>query len=103
VNYHLVVTPTADAEAMESFLWYAERSLDAAEKWYSGLDRAMKSLVVKPTRCPVSQEDSEQLGCEVRILLYGKRRGVYRIVFSISDDTVTVLRILHSAQGPIKP
>ena len=103
MNYDLVVTPNADAEAMESFLWYAERSLDAAEKWYSGLERALNSLVVKPTRCPISQEVSEALGCEVRILLYGKWRGVYRIVFSISEDTVSVLRILHSAQGLIKP
>lgn len=101
--YHVVVTPTADAEAMESFLWCAERSLDAADTWYAGLDRALNSLAVNPTRCPVAQEDSEALGREVRILLYGKRRGVYRIVFSISDDTVSVLRILHSAQGPIKP
>jgi plasmid stabilization system protein ParE len=102
VSYNLIVTPTADAEAMEAFRWYAEHSLDAAEKWYAGLNRAMDSLTEKPTRCPVSQEDSEALGCETRILLHGKRRGVYRILFSISGDTVWVLRIVHSARGPLK-
>jgi plasmid stabilization system protein ParE len=75
VNYQVIVTPTADAEAMGAFRWYADRSMDAAEKWYAGLERALSSLAVKPTRCPVSEEDSEVLGCEVRILLYGKRRG----------------------------
>jgi plasmid stabilization system protein ParE len=103
VNYRVIVTPAADAEAMEAFHWYADRSLDAAEKWYAGLDRALNGLAVKPSRCPVSEEDSEVLDCEVRILLYGKRRGVYRIFFSISGDEVSVLRILHSSQGPIKP
>jgi plasmid stabilization system protein ParE len=102
VNYNVIVTPTADAEAMDAFRWYAERSLDAGEKWYAGLEHTMNSLAVTPTPCPVSQDDSEALGCEVRTLLYGKRRSVFRILFSISGDAVTVLRIVHSAQGPIK-
>ena len=101
MNYQVIVTPTADAEAMEAFRWYADRSLDAGEKWYAGLDHAINSLAVTPTRCPVSRQDSEALGCEVRFLLYGKRRGVYRILFSIDGDTVSVLRIRHRAQSPI--
>ena len=103
MSYQVVVTPTADAEALKAFLWYAERSPESAEKWYAGLYRAMDSLTEKPTRCPISREDSEALGCERRILLHGKRRGVYRILFSINGDTVWVLRIVHSARGPIEP
>jgi plasmid stabilization system protein ParE len=102
VSYNVIVTPTADAEAMEAFRWYVERSPDAAEKWHAGLCRAMDSLAEKPTRCPISQEDSKALGCEARILLHGKRRGVYRILFSVIGDTVWVLRIVHSARGPLK-
>jgi hypothetical protein len=64
--------------------------------------RAINKPAKTPMRCPVSQEDSEALGCEVRLLLYGKRRGVYRILFSIVDDTAWVLRIRHSALGPLK-
>jgi plasmid stabilization system protein ParE len=103
VRYHVVVTPTADAEAMEAVEWYFERSADAAERWRSGLDRAIDSLAKLPTRCPVSRDDSATLGCEVRLLLYGKRRGVYRILFSIVGETVWILRIRHSALGPLKP
>ncbi len=101
MKYKVVVTPTADAEALKAFLWYAERSPEAAEKWYAGLYRAIDSLTGKPTRSPISREDSEALGCEVRILLHGKRRCVYRILFSIDGDTVWVLRIVHSARSPI--
>ncbi len=102
MTYKLIVTPTADAEAMEAFAWYAERSEEAAQRWHEGLTRAIDSLARLPTRCPVSEADSRALGCEVRLLLYGKRRGVYRILFSIVGDTVWILRIRHSALGPRK-
>ena len=71
MTYNVIVTPTADAEAMEAVAWYAERSSDAAQRWHERLTRAINSLAKLPTRCPVSQEDSKALGCEVRLLLYG--------------------------------
>ena len=103
MTYSLIVTPTAEEEAMEAVRWYAERSADAAQRWHDGLTKAINSLARLPSRCPVSQADFQALGCEVRQLLYGKRRGVYRTLFTIADDTVWVLRIRHSAQGPLKP
>jgi plasmid stabilization system protein ParE len=99
VSYRVVVTPIADAEAMESFVWYAERSLIAAERWHAGLARAIDRLAEHPERCPVSEEDSAKLGREVRMLLYGRKRGVFRILFTITGDIVRVLRIRHSARG----
>jgi plasmid stabilization system protein ParE len=102
VTYRVLVTPIADAEAMGSFRWYAERSDRIAERWYAGLNKAITGLAKNPGRFPVSQDDSESLGCEARILLYGRRRGVFRILYTISGDTVWVLRIRHSAQGPIE-
>jgi plasmid stabilization system protein ParE len=103
VIYHVIVTPTAEAEALEAFRWYAARSRTAGERWYAGPQRALDGLAKNPGRCPVSEEDSEALGREVRLLLYGRRRGVYRILYAISGDIVRVLRIRHSARGPIEP
>ena len=103
MSYRVIVTPTADAEAMEAFRWYAERSPAAARKWHAGLTRAINRLGAHPERRPVSEEDSEALGCETRLLLYGRRRGVYRILYTIAGDTVWILRIRHSAQEPLEP
>jgi len=64
LTYNVIVTPTADAAAMEAVAWYAERSTDAAQQWHERLTRAINSLTKLPTRCPVSQEDSKALGCE---------------------------------------
>jgi plasmid stabilization system protein ParE len=102
VTYNVIVTPTAEAEAMEAVAWYAGRSEEAALRWHAGLTRAIHSLAKMPTRCPVSKQESEALGCEVRLLLYGKRRGVYRILYSIEGETVWILRIRHGALGSNK-
>jgi len=59
VSYHVIVTPTADAESMEAVHWYAERFPDAAQRRHTGLTRAINSLAKTPIPCPVSQEDSE--------------------------------------------
>jgi plasmid stabilization system protein ParE len=101
VTYRVLVTPIADAGAMESFRWYTERSTTIAERWYAGLNKAIASLAKNPGRFPISEEDSAALACEARILLYGRRRGIFRILYTVSGDTVWVLRIRHSAQGPI--
>ena len=103
MTYHVIVTRTADAEAMEAFRWYAERSPAVARRWYQGLERALEALETQPTRHPVSEDDSDALGRDVRLKLYGRRRGVYRIVFAVEGEIVWVLRIRHSACGSIEP
>jgi plasmid stabilization system protein ParE len=102
VSFRVIVTPTADAETLVAFRWYAERSPAAAGKWREGLTRAINRLSDHPERQPVSEENSEALGCQVRTLLHGRRRGVFRILYTIAGDTVWILRIRHSAQGPIE-
>lgn len=62
MKYRVLVTPTADAEAMAAFRWYAERSVTAAERWYAGLNRAMARLADNPARHAISEDDSEALG-----------------------------------------
>jgi len=39
----------------------------------------------------------------LRELLYGRRRNVYRILFTIDGQTVNVLRVRHSAQNRLTP
>jgi len=58
-----------------------------------------------PTRCPVIPE-ADELGHPTRHLLYGKRTGVYRIIFDIQEESedgprVRVLRIWHGHRDAI--
>ena len=47
--------------------------------------------------------EAKELGYPARHLLYGKRKGVYRIIFHIRDDEhhVRVLRVWHSSRDAI--
>ena len=38
----------------------------------------------------------------LRQMLYGRRRGIYHILFSIEGDIVFLHYIRHSARGPIE-
>lgn len=97
----VVLTRTVAAEAMGANRWYAERST-AAGRWYDGFERSLAKLAEGPNRRPVSEEDSAALGREVRQMPHGRRRGVYRILFAVEGDEITVLRVRHAARGPIE-
>lgn len=103
MNHRVVVTPTARAEAMDAYRWYAKRSPAAARKWRAGPALVIQGLSDDPERQPVSDEDSEVLGCQTRLLFHGRRRGVFRILFTIKEGDVWILRVRHGAQGPIEP
>jgi plasmid stabilization system protein ParE len=102
VTYRVVVTARAPADAIAAFGWLAERSPDAAARWYDGLEKVISTLKRLPERHPVAEEESRQLGTTLRQMLYGRRRGIYRILFSIEGDTVTLHCVRHSAEGPIQ-
>jgi len=92
------ISPSALADAETAYLWIRERDPEMADKWFIGLLNAVNSLEHFPSRCTVAPE-SEELGMEIRQLLYGKsKRFRYRILFEISGTAVNVYRIRHSAQ-----
>ena len=71
--------------------------MSAAARWHRRLLAAVGTLKREPQRCPIAPE-AEEIGIELRELLFGKRRGVYRIFFIIAQRTVDILHIRHSAQ-----
>lgn len=98
MKYRVIVIPRAKADIKVAAKWIRQNdSPEKAKSWLSGINDAIASLNTFPTRCalaPISDAFEE----EIRQLLYGKGRGVYRILFTIQDETVVVLRILHSAR-----
>jgi plasmid stabilization system protein ParE len=102
VTYRVVFTAMARADAVRQFRYLANRSPAAAARWYTGLEKAVAKLGELPERHPIAQDESEQVGITLRQMLYGRRRGVFRILFSIEGDTVTLHYVRHSARGPIE-
>ena len=101
MTYRVVFTARARADAVGRFHFLADRSPAAAAEWHTGLEKAIAALAEMPERHPVAEDESEYLGMIVRQMLYGRRPGVFRILFSVEGDTVTLHYVRHSAQGPI--
>ena len=59
MNLRVVFTPRARADTVNAFRWIAEKSPEAAARWYDGLEKAVAELGRFPERCPVAEEESE--------------------------------------------
>jgi plasmid stabilization system protein ParE len=103
LTYRVVFTARARADLIEQFRYLADRSPTAAARWYAGIEKAIGKLGTLPERHPIAQDETEQFGVTLHQMLYGRRPGVFRILFSVEGDTVTLHYVRHSARGPIEP
>ena len=103
MTYRVIIEPTAAAGIRAAAAWYAQNASPAvAARWYNGLIKEIETLRTSPRRHPRADED-EDFAEEIRVLMYGKRRGIYRVLFTIRDDAVHILYVRHGAQGPVIP
>ena len=101
--FQIDITRQAQAEALEIFVWKSEnQSAAAATEWYNDLMRHLYSLDEMPERCALAPEN-DHFEDEIRQLLVGKRRQIYRVLFTIRRDTVYILHILNSAMDTLRP
>ena len=100
MKYRVVIEPRAfaDISSVSAAFHLLDRSGSAvAERWAREIRAKIATLENAPRRCPVAP-DSVAYGEEVRRLLYGKRPGIYRVLFAIHGDAVHVLAVRHSAR-----
>ena len=102
MRYLVRLTPAAVSEAEQLYEWLLDNAPERGPRWYNGLIDKIHSLARYPRRCPRAPE-SESFQEEIRQLIYGKRSGVYRILFRVADDTVEVLHIRHGFRAPVSP
>lgn len=85
---------TRDIDAASG--WIAGHSSEAAERWFDAIEAEIVSLEHFPKRCPRARED-RLFPYELWQLVYGRRHGRYRIIFTVREQTVHVLHIRHGA------
>lgn len=100
MTFQVEITPIAEAQIEQAYRWYREQNPEFADRWFRGLMNIIAALQKKPFRCSLAVEH-EIFSEEVRQLLYGKSKNVYRVLFAIRDATVYVLYVRHSAQAPL--
>ena len=101
--YRIEIADTAKADLREVTRWIRdEASPAAADRWLVGLLKAANTLQKQPLRCPLAAE-SDKFPEDIRLLLHGKRKKKYRILFTIREDAVVILYIRHTARDEIEP
>jgi plasmid stabilization system protein ParE len=102
MGHSVHITARALGEIDEALEWLSEQSPLAADRWHQRLQEAVRSLENNPKRCALAPE-SEWYPGELRQLLHGKKRGIYRILFEVRGDTVYIVRVRHGAQELLEP
>ena len=89
--YRVQIAKNAEAELEELYLWVVTRAAQQGAKWFNDLERGVLSLDQHPKRCPIAPETIDP-DRPVRVLSYGRKPNVYRILFAVDDDARVVPR-----------
>ncbi len=77
----VIVSARAKRDIDDVFAWLRANAPESIDRWYARLLAALKSLEFQPDRCSLASA-AEILGLELREHNFGKRRGMYRILFN---------------------
>ena len=101
MKYRVIIQPPAAADIDDAYRWIAEHAVGSAVKWFNGLEAAIQTLENLPHRCPLAEE-SRAFDAEIRQLVYGKRVGAYRILFTIVQDAIHILHVRHGRRRRLR-
>ena len=105
MSFNVIFLPKADADVLDHAAWYAARDPAGAAQWRIGMFTAVvTNLEADPHRYPEADEAAD-LGIDLRELVHGRGRRVYRVLFTVDDPTQTVHihRVRHAAQDRLAP
>jgi plasmid stabilization system protein ParE len=92
LRYRLIDAAQQDYE--EAVLWYAERSVTAAENFVVAIDNTLQTICAHPTRWRNEYKNFYELGV---------KKYPYTIIYAIEDtDLVVVISIYHQKRNPKK-
>ena len=97
MNHRVVLETRAVRDLDEATGWIAAQSPAAAERWLNAIEARILSLARFPERCPRAREDG-RFRYQVRQLVFGRRHGRYRILFTVAAGVVHVLHVRHGAR-----
>lgn len=97
-SYQVVFAPSAADDLDEIVNWL---SLEAPEKvleWVGAIKTHIHTLSTLPERCPYAPENGLWGEEELRQLLFQNYPSTYRIIFTVTENSVRILNIRHSAR-----
>ena len=99
MKYRVELTANAERDVDSALRWFREQHATAASgRWLNAILARVDTLERHPARCRLANE-ADELGIELRELLFGKRHGTYRILFVIEGQMVNILHIRHASRS----
>ena len=92
------LSPEVEAEILQAARYINRNSPIHAKRWLDGIHDAIASLSSMPERCGMIRQNVD-LAEDFRELLYKS----HRVIFLVSDKTVRVVHVRHSARDRWKP
>jgi plasmid stabilization system protein ParE len=96
----VALADAAKADADRIYAWITAEAPVRGPEWFEELIDSLYSLEQLPQRCPLAREGTKAKR-PIRCLLFGRRHGVYRILYEIDERTQTVW-ILHIRHGALQ-
>jgi len=97
MKYRVRLQPAAHEDLDQAYQYAAKNAPRTAVLWFNRFHEALRTLEQNSERCPLAPEDKNTTR-ELHQYLYGKRPNVFRVVFTIEDDIVWILRIRRAAR-----
>ena len=98
----VVVTENAKADLRSYYRHAAQHAPETATRWLNRFESALMTLSTNAERCAVAPEN-ESVDAEIRQMLFGKGRRVYRALFTIEGEEVRVLHIRRATMDTAPP
>ncbi len=98
MTYEVLISPRAMRDIDEVAAYIELDSPANAQSWLRGVREAIASLADLPRRCPPARESHSE-GPEFRQLVFGS----YRILFTITGQTVFVVHVRHGHRADAGP
>jgi plasmid stabilization system protein ParE len=98
----VVVTARAKQNLRDAYLWAAERAPHTAALWLQRFEKELQTLADSPERFQLAHENAF-VEPEIRQMIFGRRQGAYRVLFTVLGDQVQVLHIRRAVRDWATP
>lgn len=100
MSYQVLLHRLAREDLDRAYLYVAKHAPDTAGRWLDRFEDALTTLELNPQRCSVDRE-RRKTAKDLREFHFGKRPNVFRVIFTIEQQYVHILRILRAQRRPL--
>jgi plasmid stabilization system protein ParE len=97
-EYEIVFAPTAYEDLDAILEWLSEEAPEKVSEWFKAIQKHINTLSHLPESHPHAAENGLWGEEELRQLLFQQYPSKYRIIYTVSSDTVRILNIRHGAR-----